>query len=125
MNFIKAWFKAIAIPNYRKMEASQKEQIYSGFRHYDLTPKQVKVYALLDLNSEYMSIAKKGLASGVSCKDIKICLDMQLSRWRFERVIKGILMGFSKQQILSYANASNENEAFIIYTKLVSSSKKN
>lgn len=124
MNYFKSVFKSLAIPDFKYMDEEQKREVYSGFRHYNLSTKQVRSYASVYYDADNMKLAKRALAKGVACRDVEICLSMKLSRWRTDKVFKGILIGLTGEQIFTYASVETEEEAFRIYSESVMSLSK-
>lgn len=118
MNCIKACINTLLfVPEVRKFDSDQLYEIYSGFRKYNLSVKQVGVYAKLELHSDLMCAIKRGLAKGVSCRDMEICINMQHSVWRINTVVAGIQEGLSPEDILRYSNPNITDErAFVLYS---------
>lgn len=124
MNRFKAWLCTWSIPEFKYLDSDQRFEVYDGFIKYNLSLKQVKVYALERVNYETMRVIKKALAKGISCRDMEICRDMDISDWRLARVVEGLLSGIDGEDILKYLDPNiSDSEAFRIFSEVIHQKK--
>lgn len=119
MNRVKARLNMLLhIPGIWRFDGAQLYEIHSGFYRYNLSVKQVKVYAKEELNPDIMASVKRGLAKGASCRDMEICLEMSHSAWRINAIAEGIRDGLPASDILRYSSQYiSDEEAFAIYSE--------
>lgn len=105
------------IPGIWRFDRAQLYEIHSGFYKYNLSVKQVKVYAKPEICCDIMAVVKRGMAKGAPCRDMEICLEMGLSAWRINAVADGIRDGIPASDILRYSSQYiSDEEAFLIYS---------
>ena len=120
MNSLKAWFCTWAIPEFKDFDIEQKYEVYNGLIECNLSLKQVKVYALRRVDSESMQAIKCALSNGVSCRDMEICRDLDISAWRITMIVDGLLSGVSGDDIWKYCDPKlSDAEAFRIISQVM------
>ncbi len=120
MNAFKAKFLTGCVIGVRIFSFEQKYQIYSGFKRYNLTKEQVKVYARKGMSSDRMSYCKHALVKGFSVEEMKEWLDMNLNGYIFRYAIEGRQMGIPKEKVQEYANTKiSVGDSFKRYIELI------
>ena len=126
MNRFKAFLLTLSVSGFKLFNSAQWYQIYTGFRRYNLSRSQVKVYAKRWISAGRMRICKHALSDNFSESELEELLDMKLHRYLFRNVIdarfKGVPSEEIKKYLLSYAYSYN---SFYEYVKLVKKYEKN
>ena len=120
MNAIKAFLCTVSVSKFQLFSYAQWRQIYTGFRWYNLTREQVKVYARRKLSIERMSYCKHALEKGFSPEEMAEWLDMDLNGYVFRDAIEGRFMGIPKEKVYEYAKPGmSVTESFQICIRLI------
>lgn len=120
MNVVKSVLCTICVSAFQSFNYKQYSQIYSGFRTYNLTQKQVKVYAKNTMSAGRMRLCKRALSLGFSKEELQELIDMNLNGYIFRYAVEGRLSGIPKEKVLEYSTASiTPEECFSIYIKLL------
>ena len=120
MNVIKSVLCTIRVSAFQPFKYKQYYQIYSGFRTYNLTQEQVKVYVNNTISAERMRLCKRALTLGFSKEELQELVDMNLNGYIFRYAVEGRLSGIPKEKVLEYSTTSmTPEECFSIYIKLL------
>ena len=120
MNVIKAMFLTMCTAGFQFLDLDQYHEIYSGFRWYNLSKEQVKVYAKSNISSSRMKLCKHALAKQFSTAEMEEWLAMNLDKQVFIYVVEGRMEGIPKEKILEYANPEmSVYESFHRYLRLL------
>lgn len=120
MNAIKAKFLTRRVIGFQRFDFEQHYQIYSGFRKYDLTKEQVKIYAKKSMSSHRMSFCKHTLAEGFPLEEMEEWLNMDLDGYMFRHAIKCRMRGIPKERVLQFVKlGGTRQEEFKRYVELL------
>lgn len=120
MKVIKALCLTLCTVGFQFLDLDQYHEIYSGFRWYNLSKEQVKVYAKSSISSRRMNICKHALANQFSPTEMEEWLAMNLDKQVFVYAIEGRMEGIPKEKILEYANPEmSVYESFNRYLRLL------
>lgn len=120
MNVIKARILTFCVCGFGGYNSEQRYQIYSGFRRYNLTKSQVKVYAKKDISCSRMRLCKHALAAKISPEEIAEWLSLTLNGYIFRYALEGRQKGIPKDKVQEYArNNISVEKSFNKYLELM------
>jgi len=105
MNAIKAFLCTISVSKFQFFNGAQWRQIYTGFRWYNLTRAQVKVYAKKWVSAGRMRFCKRMLDQKFPAEELEEWLNMRLNRYLFISAIEARRAGAPKEQVCEYISA--------------------
>ncbi|MBE5812411.1 MAG: hypothetical protein E7314_01995 [Clostridiales bacterium] len=120
MKAIKAFLYTMNISVFEFLDSSQRKEVYSGFRKYDLSLEQVLAYARKDISSHRMNFCKHVLAEGFPAKEMREWLDKDLNTHVFRYVIDCRINNVPKERVRTcLIEEKNLEKCFYNYNELL------